>query len=203
MIEYTLPPGLVESTYADGAKWYSYHGKSIRSISRILNRIYPLPPDLPAYYLERGKAVHSATVLIDEGRLDWDALDEKLKPFADAYQSFLDTSKVVVEASELTVVHPSYKYGARLDRIYTLPGGGKPIVVDIKCGLGKEPRYWYQIALCAMAFNEAEAPYFDLAILNLDNTGKPHFTFADDPATLIEGARKILKDDLDFLEGSA
>ena len=196
MIEYTPPPGLVESRFGDGGLWYSYHGRPVRSISKILNVIYPLPPDLPAYYLERGKAVHSATVLIDEGRFDWDALDEKLKPFADAYQSFLDTSKVIVEASELTVVHPSYKYGARLDRIYSLPGGGKPVVVDIKTGTGKEDRYWLQVAGCAMAFNEAEAPLFDLALLNLDNKGNPHLTFADDPGTWLERWRKMLAEDV-------
>ena len=124
MITYTLPPGCEEYRFGDGATWVNYHGKSIRSISKILNVIYPMPPDLDPWYLERGKMVHHATTLIDAGTLDWGALDERIKPFCDAYQSFIDTSKVIVEASELTVVHPSYKYGARLDRIYTLPGGG-------------------------------------------------------------------------------
>ena len=196
MITYTPPPGLVESRFGDGAIWYSYHGRPVRSISKILNVIYPLPPDLDPWYLERGKMVHHATTLIDAGTLDWDMLDPRIKPFCAAYQSFLDTSKVIVEASELTVVHPSYKYGARLDRIYSLPGGGKPVVVDIKTGTGKEDRYWLQVAGCAMAFNEAEAPLFDLALLNLDNKGNPHLTFADDPGTWLERWRKVLAEDV-------
>ena len=67
--------------------------------------------------------------------------------------------------------------------------------MDIKTGTGKEDRYWLQVAGCAMAFNEAEAPLFDLALLNLDNKGHPHLTFADDPGTWLEKWRKVLADD--------
>ena len=194
MITYALPPNLerIDADY----EWYTHKGERIRSVGKILDRLFPMPPDLDPWYLERGKMVHLATTIIDAGTLDWNTLDPRIKPFCDAYQSFLDTSKVIVEASELTVVHPSYKYGARLDRIYSFPGGGKPVVVDIKTGTGKKDRYWLQVAGCAMAFNEAEAPLFDLALLNLDNKGNPHLTFADDPGTWLERWRKVLSDDV-------
>jgi hypothetical protein len=195
VIEYKLPPGLVETTFGDGAKWASYHGKPIRSVSKILNRIYPMPPDLDPWYLERGKLVHAATCMIDAGSLDWDALDERIKPFCLAYQAFLDSSKVTVEASELTVVHRSYLFGARLDRVYRIPGWSRPVVTDIKTGIGKEPRYWLQCAACAMALDEDHVEQYDLALLNLDKYGAPHFTVENDPGTWVEKWRKVLEED--------
>ena len=194
-MEYTLPPGCVEYSFSDGAKWCNYHGKSIRSVSKILNRVWPMPPDLPAWYLERGKLVHAATVMIDSGTLDWDALDERIKPFCDAYLSFIEAMHPIVEASELTVVHGSYTFGARLDRVYLFPGHDRLVVADIKTGMGKEDRYWCQVAACAMALDEAHVGDYDLALVNLDNHGKPHYTEAPDPATWVDRWRKILQED--------
>lgn len=195
MIDYKLPPGLVISNFKDGGCWPWRNGKPVRSVSKILNVIYPLPPGLPAWALERGKMIHSATVMVDAGTLDWDKLDERLKPFVDAYQSFLDTAHPVVEASELNVVHPSYTYGARLDRVYRLPEQSRLIVTDIKGGMGKEDRYWLQVAACAMALDEDHIMDYDLALLNLDKEGRPHFTTAPHPGSYVNQWREILRND--------
>jgi hypothetical protein len=196
MIEYKLPPECIKYQFGDGAEWVSYHGKSIRSVSKILNRVWPMPPDLDPWYLERGKMVHSATCLIDTGTLDWGTLDERIKPFCDAYLSFIQKVKPIVEASELTVVHPSYQFGARLDRVYRLHGQDRLMVVDIKTGIGKEPRYWCQVAACAVALDDANVGDYDLALLNLDKNGKPHLTVADDPGSWINEWRKTLEGDV-------
>jgi hypothetical protein len=105
-------------------------------------------------------------------------------------------AKPVVEASELVVIHPSYSFGARLDRVLRLPGQDRLLVVDIKCGTGKEDRYWCQVAGCAIALDEAHVADYDLALLNLDNKGKPHFSIADDPGTWIARWREILAEDV-------
>ena len=196
MIAYTLPPGLTLSKFKDGSgEWPWYQGKPIRSVSKILNVLYPLPPGIPQWALDRGKAVHSASVMVDNKSLDWGALDERLKPFVDAYQSFLDTAHPVVEASELNVVHPSYKFGARLDRVYRLTGQDCLVVCDIKCGTGKEDRYFLQVAACALALDEANIRDYELALLNLDNRGNPHFTVADHPGSWVNRFREILDKD--------
>lgn len=155
-----------------------------------------MPPDLDPWYLERGQAVHAATVLIDNGTLDWDGLDERLKPFCDAYRVFIETARPIVEASELVVVHHSYSYGARLDRVFSLPGQERLLVVDIKCGSGKEDRYWLQVAGCAVALDDANVSNYDLALLNLNNKGKPKLTLADDPASWVNRWRKVLEEDV-------
>lgn len=195
MINYTLPPGLVQVPFKDGGHWVTYKGKWIRSVSKILERIYPMPPDLDPWYLERGKMVHHATTLIDSGTLDWDSLDPRLVPFLKAYGDFLHTARPVVEASELVVVHASYSFGARLDRVFRLPGQDRLVVTDLKCGTGKEDRYWLQVAACAMALDEGNIRDYDLAILNLDNKGKPHFAVAEDPSVLVNRWREILEVD--------
>ena len=61
-------------------------------------------------------------------------LDERIKPFLDAYQSFIDTAHPEIEAMELNVVHPSLKYGGRVDRVYRFPG--QIAHVSPRAGLG-------------------------------------------------------------------
>ena len=195
MINYKAPDGLKWSAFPDGGTWPWYDGKPIRSVSKILNMIYPLPPGLPQWALDRGRMIHSATVMIDNGTLEWDTLDERLKPFCSAYVAFIETARPVVEASELTVVHPSYSFGARIDRVYRLPGQSRLVVTDIKGGIGKEDRYWLQVAACAMALDEANVQDYDLALLNLDKDGNPHFTCTDDPGLWLNRWREILAKD--------
>jgi hypothetical protein len=195
MLTYTLPPGLAEVPFKDGGHWFTHNGKYIRSVSKILNEIYPMPPDLDPFYLERGKLVHHATTMIDKGTIDWATVDERIKPFCTAYLDFITLARPVVEASELIVVHPSYRFGARLDRVMRLHGQDRLIVVDIKTGMGKEPRYWLQVAACAMALDEAHVGDYDLAFLNLDKQGKPHFTVENDAATWINKWREVLEAD--------
>lgn len=189
---YTLPPGCEISYFGDGGTWVKYRGMPILSVSRILDRIWPLPPDLDPWYLERGRIVHHATTLIDAGTLNWESVDERIKPFLDAYVSFKTIAGPIVEASELTVVHPSYRFGARLDRVYGFPGQSRLIVTDIKTGTGKEDRYWCQVAACAIALDDAHVADYDLALLNLDKSGHPHFTVAEDPGKWINRFREIL-----------
>ena len=196
MVNYQLPPGLTMSKFRDGSgEWPWHNGKPIRSVSRILDKIWPMPPGLPVWYLERGKLVHHAPTLIDKGTLDWDTVDKRIKPFLDAYASFRDTSNFVVEASELNVVHTSLRYGGRLDRVYRAPGHARLVVADIKTGVGKEDRYWCQVAALAMALDEDHVHDYDLALVNLDKDGKPHYTEAPHPGSWVNRWREILDKD--------
>ncbi len=195
MISYTLPAGLTLSHFDDGGTWPWRDGKPIRSVSKILDRIYPLPEKLDPWYLKRGKLVHAATVYIDQGLLSWEELDEKLLPFCQAYNDFLLLVRPIIEATELNVVHPSYAFGARLDRVFRLHDVLRPIVTDIKCGVGKEDRYWLQVAACACALDEEHVQDYDLALLNLDNKGHPHFTVAPHPGSWINQWRQVLEAD--------
>jgi hypothetical protein len=192
VIAYTLPPGLTISKFKDGGEWPWHDGKPIRSVSKILERVWPMPLGLDPWYLERGKLVHHGTTLIDKGTLDWDTVDERIKPFLDAYQFFIDVVHPVIEAVELNVVHPSLAYGGRIDRVYRLD---RLTVADIKTGTGTDDRYWCQCAALAMALDEDHVMDYDLALVNLGKNGKPHFTAADDPGRWVNLWREILAKD--------
>ena len=197
MVNYQLPPGLTMSKFKDGSgEWPWHNGKPIRSVSRILDKIWPMPPGLPVWYLERGKLVHHATTLIDKGTLDWDTVDERIKPFLDAYQSFVDTAHPEIEAMELNVVHTSLRYGGRLDRVYRFPGHTRLVLADIKTGLGTDDRYWCQCAALAMALDEDHVNDYDLALVNLDKNGRPHYTEAPHPGSWVNRWREILEKDV-------
>jgi len=191
MIDYILPPGLVEIPFKDGGHWLSYHGRYLKSVSKILNKFYPMP-EIDPYYLTRGKMIHNATVLIDSGILDWEALDPRLTPYCKAYQSFLEMAHPVVEASELIVVALDYTHGGRLDRVFRLPGRERLIVADIKVGSGKEPRYKLQIAAYALLLGGEHVADYDLALLNLEKNGQPRLTVLPDPGSKVAEWRGIL-----------
>ncbi len=189
---YTLPPGLVEVPFEDGSgHWVSYQGRYLKSVGKILDTIYPLPPVDP-YYLTRGKMVHDACCLIDSGTLDWDVLDSRLEPYCRAYQAFLDMSHPVIELSEQIVVALDYSYGGRLDRVMRLPGRERLLVTDIKVGNGKEKRYQIQLAAYAVALMGEKAGEVDLALLNLGKNGEPRLTVLEDSASRITEWREIL-----------
>ena len=190
---YNLPPGLVETPFEDGGHWYTYQGRYLKSVGKILNTIYPMP-DIDPFYLTRGKMIHSATVLIDAGTIDWPALDERLEPYCRAYESFLGMANPVMELSEQIVVMPDYSYGGRLDRVIRLPGRERLIVTDIKVGTGKERRYQLQLAAYALALAGDLAVDYDLALLNLGKNGEPRLTVLDDPGTILAEWRGILAD---------
>ena len=190
-MKYVLPSGLKKIPFDDGGFWYSYHGRYLKSVGKILNKIYPMP-EIDPYYLERGKFVHIATVMIDAGNLDWEALDPRLTPYCRAYQSFIEMSHPIVEASELIVVASDYTHGGRLDRVFRLPGWERLLVVDLKVGSGKEERYWLQIAAYALLLAGEHVADIDLAILNLQKNGQPRLTVAPDPGGKIVMWKKIL-----------
>ena len=191
MIEYKLPAGLEITHFKDGGHWFTYQGHYLKSVGKILNTVFPMP-EINPYYLTRGIMIHNATVMIDAGNLDWRALDPRLTPYCKAYQSFLEMSHPIVEASELIVVASDCTHGGRLDRVFRLPGRERLIVADIKVGSGKEERYWLQIAAYALLLAGEHVADVDLEILNLQKNGQPRLTVAPDPGSKVAEWRGIL-----------
>jgi len=191
MIEYKLPAGLEITHFKDGGHWFTYQGRYLKSVGKILNTVFPMP-EIDPFYLTRGKMVHTACCMIDAGNLDWDALDSRLAPYCKAYQSFLEMAHPVVEASELIVVASDYTHGGRLDRVFRLPGRERLLVTDIKVGSGKEPRYKLQLAAYALLLGGEHVADYDLALLNLEKNGQPRLTVLPDPGSKVAEWRGIL-----------
>lgn len=73
-----------------------------------------LPSD--PWYMERGTAVHEATALFDQGRLDYDALDPRIRGYVDAWALFTVDTDFGPAFIETSFVHTEYGYAGTLDR---------------------------------------------------------------------------------------
>ena len=82
--------------------------------------------------MTRGTYVHTATVLIDRGTLDWSALDDTLRPYCHAYQRFIEDKRPKILLSEKPMYHPQYLYAGTPDRVMEMDGA--IILPDLKSG---------------------------------------------------------------------
>ncbi len=98
----------------------------------------------PEYALERGRHVHRACSLLDgwgDGSgLDYDSLHPVLKPYVDAWGSFVAVSRPRFKAIEAEVIHTGYCYQGRLDR------ATDEEILDLKCGGDPHPSTGFQLS---------------------------------------------------------
>ncbi len=81
---------------------------------------------------QRGSCVAQATQFYDEGTLDYDALDDELKPYVMAWERFLVENEVEIEHVELRVCSPTRRFAGTLDREILLKKSRW--ILDIKTG---------------------------------------------------------------------
>lgn len=82
----------------------------------------------------RGTYVAQATQFYDEGTLDYDALDDELKPYVMAWEKFLVDANVRIDHIELKVANRRRRYAGTLDRDARLDNSLTPWIIDIKTG---------------------------------------------------------------------
>lgn len=80
------------------------------------------------WYMERGRAVHRATHLIDLDDLDWDTVDPRILGYLHGYVKFKAESGMTFEHIEEPMYHPIYDYCGTPDR------WNNDEVYDIKTG---------------------------------------------------------------------
>ena len=123
--------------------------------------------------MTRGKYVHAATVMIDRSTLDWDALDDTLRPYCEAYRKFIEDARPEILISERPMYHAAFLYAGCPDRVLMM--NGRTVVVDIKSGV-PIPASWLQIS----AYRELIAVNEDIhatqgGTLSLQDDGKYRF----------------------------
>ena len=156
-----------EVFFDEARRWFYRGDRKVPSASQIVGRFYPIPPYVTKWHLERGSMVHSATVMIDRGTLDWKALDGRIRPFCDRYRDWRALLPgLMIVASEKKVCHPSGRFSGRLDRIFHLPGDDRDTVVDIKVG-GVDEKGWWVDACYAKCADPQGWRRFGRAILTL------------------------------------
>ena len=81
----------------------------------------------------RGTYVHRATEMIDKGTLDWEGLDDILRPYCEAYRKWKEEAHPEIILSEKPMYHAKYLYAGTLDRVIRL--NGSLVLIDIKTGV--------------------------------------------------------------------
>ena len=98
---------------------------------------------------ERGRKVHKITELYDDGSLDTETVDPRLKGYLDAWIAFCNAVSFVPTMIEKRVFHSHLFYAGTLDR-KGVNGKGKSVLLDIKTGVqsGWHPYQLGGYALC-------------------------------------------------------
>lgn len=102
------------------------------------------------YDLDRGRAVHKATELLDLGDLDWSSVDPVILGRLRSYQRFLDEVKPEILMIEQKVENSTIGYQGRYDRRVRI--NGRDGILDIK-GPSRAPWQALQLALYAGAIS--------------------------------------------------
>ena len=96
----------------------------------------------------RGTAVHADCHAYDDDDLDWDVVDDRVRPYVEAWATFRLHKQLVPESRERRLYHPTYNYTGIMDGIFT---GG--VQVDIKTGNPENSAGHLQTAAYACAYN--------------------------------------------------
>jgi len=108
---------------------YTVGDRELLHVTRVL------PDDrrrVDPWYLERGRMIHLATALFDHDELDEDSIDERIKPYLDAYVKFRRETGFEPKEIELPLYHPKYFYAGTIDKIGKL--NGSQDLIDLKTG---------------------------------------------------------------------
>ena len=179
-------------------------GAAVPSVTQVLEAT-GLAPDLSfldPWYRERGKAVHQAMALELVGDLDWDSLDERIRPFVQHGRDWLDAVGATPLIVEHRWVHRILGYGGTMD-LYAESKLG-PLLIDWKTNY-YDPAHDVQVAggylpLLLEAAEEgavAAAPgdvrKARMATVTLGTEmPKPHWTSRENHAELFQAALAVL-----------
>lgn len=88
----------------------------------------------PEEALNRGTWVHEASVLIDDGDLDWSSVPEQWRGYCEAYQRAVHENPARTLTAEARLFHPVYWYAGTLDRAVLIHRDGGWGIRELKTG---------------------------------------------------------------------
>lgn len=138
---------LADLTFDPTLHEYRMRGERWPSVTEVLEPLLQLegiPKAMLRAAADFGSNVHAACHLSNVGNLDWDSLDEELRPYVNAWRKFVTETGAVVLASELRIAHPKIKYAGTLDAIVRWKG--RQHVLDIKTSFSVPRTTAYQTA---------------------------------------------------------
>lgn len=118
-------------TLDESTHQYSLDGRRLIGVTealKILDDRWKIDP----WYLERGRLIHLATEYYDRDELDESTIDERIRPYLDAYVKFRKNTDFEPIYIEQLLYHPQYFYAGKPDRIGPLYK--HHVLIDLKSG---------------------------------------------------------------------
>jgi len=117
---------------------YTYNGVIVPSVNRILQDVGLVPPFRGSSKATYGSALHLATHFYDEGRLDWDSLDDirdgdAIKLGTEQWIQYTESEIKRHILIEKPLAHPFMSYAGTPDRVSVMKDGSVWLI-DIKTG---------------------------------------------------------------------
>ena len=98
-----------------------------------------------------GHALHADAHAFDDDDLEWATVDERVRPYLEAWVAFRANTQITPTARERRVFHPVFRYAGTLDGIFLTPNGRR-VLVDIKTGDPDDSGCRWQTAAYQYAF---------------------------------------------------
>jgi hypothetical protein len=110
---------------------YSLDGRRLIGVTEALS-ILDDRWKVDSFYLERGRLIHLATEYYDRDELDESTVDDRIRPYFEAYVKFKKDTGFEPYWIEHKLYHPQYFYAGKLDRIGLL--NFRHALIDLKSG---------------------------------------------------------------------
>jgi hypothetical protein len=144
-------------TFNEEEHVYRWQGRVVPSVTAVIAAAGCMGDlsFIDPWYMRRGTALHKATKLWDEGRLDEATVDPAIAPHLRAWREFVTMNRADLEIleSEHPRYNATYGYAGTPDRIALWRG--KLAVIDLKAG-GKMPFHALQLSGYAGMIDDCE-----------------------------------------------
>ncbi|MHB1692594.1 MAG: hypothetical protein ACYCUW_01745 [bacterium] len=138
------PDGDLRLEFNEEKHIYSYGGKVLPSVTTVIKEVLNIEyPDYAVYHATRGTYVHKAVELYLRNNLDFDSLDENVKPYLDSFIKFQEKAKIVPVLLEERFADKNITFAGTVDIVAKI--NGKICLFDIKTGQ-KQDSYKAQMA---------------------------------------------------------
>lgn len=121
-------------TFDEAEHRYWWDGKPVPNVTGILAPESPykdMDPAMLDIARQKGQHVHRMIELDVRGTLDESTLPDWMRPALVEWRRFVSDTRFVMNASELRVFHPTFRYAGTLDLMGTF-FGHDPVLIDLK-----------------------------------------------------------------------
>ena len=148
---------------------YSYGGKQLPSVTTVIKEVLNITyPEYAIYHATRGTFVHKAIELWFKGVLDFETVDEAVKPYLDSFIKFQEKAKIEPVILEERFADKNISFAGTVDIVGKVKG--KTYLFDIKTGQ-KQDSYNAQMAGYKKLLNDNDIDIDGIYILDLKPAG--------------------------------